>query len=104
MVDRGRKVSLALVRPVEPGNYSYVCTFPGHWRRMMGILAVVKNVEGYLASHATAAEPKMTEWKVEDLAPDLAKLGFGRNLEAGGGLFIKMACAQCHKIGGQGNR
>jgi putative heme-binding domain-containing protein len=103
MVDPGRKARLAFVAPAEPADYSYVCTFPGHWRRMMGTLAVVKDVEAYLASHATAAEPKLTEWKVEDLAPELSKLGFGRNLEAGRELFIKMACAQCHKIGGQGN-
>jgi putative heme-binding domain-containing protein len=103
MVDPGRKARLAFVAPAEPADYSYVCTFPGHWRRMLGTLAVVKDVEAYLASHASAAEPKLTEWKVEDLAPDLAKLGFGRNLEAGKELFTKMACAQCHKIGGQGN-
>jgi len=102
MVDPGQKARLAFVAPAEPADYSYVCTFPGHWRRMLGTLAVVKDVEAYLASHGAGAEPKMTEWKVEDLAPDLAKLGFGRNLEEGRELFIKMACAQCHKIGEQG--
>jgi azurin len=28
--------------PEEPGTYTYVCTFPGHWRTMQGTLRVVE--------------------------------------------------------------
>ena len=28
--------------PSEPGNYPFVCTFPGHWRTMSGIVEVVR--------------------------------------------------------------
>jgi azurin len=28
--------------PKEPGSYPYVCTFPGHWRIMQGILVVAE--------------------------------------------------------------
>lgn len=28
--------------PTEPGDYPYVCTFPGHWRLMNGVLKVTK--------------------------------------------------------------
>jgi azurin len=28
--------------PAEPGDYPYVCTFPGHWRVMNGIMRVAK--------------------------------------------------------------
>ncbi|MBT7982132.1 MAG: hypothetical protein HN584_06145 [Akkermansiaceae bacterium] len=28
--------------PNEPGDYPYICTFPGHWRLMSGILKVTK--------------------------------------------------------------
>jgi azurin len=28
--------------PETPGEYPYVCTFPGHWRTMQGLLRVVK--------------------------------------------------------------
>jgi uncharacterized protein len=28
--------------PSEPGNYPFVCTFPGHWRTMNGIVEVVR--------------------------------------------------------------
>ncbi|NNE92191.1 MAG: hypothetical protein HKN23_11135 [Verrucomicrobiales bacterium] len=28
--------------PTEPGEYPYICTFPGHWRIMQGVLTVAK--------------------------------------------------------------
>jgi azurin len=28
--------------PADPGNYPFVCTFPGHWRTMNGIVEVVR--------------------------------------------------------------
>jgi putative heme-binding domain-containing protein len=68
---------------------------------MVGSMAVVKDVDAYLASHA-GTEPKMTEWKLEDLAPDLNKVGFGRKIEDGKALFTTLGCAQCHKIGTEG--
>jgi hypothetical protein len=49
---------LAFTAPAKPGVYPYVCTYPGHWRRMYGALYVVddldaylENPEIYLASH-----------------------------------------------------
>src|SRR4030095_13020207 len=79
MLDGGQTAKLAFTAPTEPGEYSYLCTYPGHWRRMVGTLAVVPDVEEYLATHITA-EPTSTEWKVEDLAADLPNLAAGRNL------------------------
>ncbi|MBI4328016.1 MAG: c-type cytochrome [Chloroflexi bacterium] len=102
MVDPGQQMKLSFTAPEEPGDYPYVCTFPGHWRRMVGTLAVVKDVEAYLASRAAAPEPVMTEWKVADLAPALAQAAAGRNPEIGKELFTKLACAQCHKLGQEG--
>ena len=102
LVAPGQKTQLAFTAPVEPGEYPYVCTFPGHWRRMVGTLAVVKDVEAYLASHLESQQPKITEWKLEDLAPELSKVAYGRNLENGKTLFTQLACVQCHKLGKQG--
>jgi putative heme-binding domain-containing protein len=102
LLDPGQSVKLAFSAPAEPGEYPYLCTYPGHWRRMVGTLAVVRDVEAYLASHAESAQPKITEWKLEDLAPDLVKVGPGRDLGAGRDLFTKLACAQCHKLGRDG--
>ncbi|WP_026630683.1 PVC-type heme-binding CxxCH protein [Dyadobacter alkalitolerans] len=42
LVNSGETVTLEFTVPNEPGDYTYVCTFPGHWRGMNGILQVVK--------------------------------------------------------------
>ena len=42
LVNSGETVTLEFTIPNEPGDYPYVCTFPGHWRGMNGILRVVK--------------------------------------------------------------
>ena len=36
----GASEELVFTAPTEPGNYPYLCTFPGHWRIMQGILKV----------------------------------------------------------------
>ncbi|MEM0968548.1 MAG: plastocyanin/azurin family copper-binding protein, partial [Verrucomicrobiota bacterium] len=33
-------VELALTTPSEPGSYPFLCTFPGHWRIMRGVMIV----------------------------------------------------------------
>jgi putative heme-binding domain-containing protein len=102
MIDPGERTKLSFTAPTEPGDYQYVCTFPGHWMRMLGTLAVVKDVEAYLASRAAAPQPAFTEWKLEDLASELAKVGSGRNLAGGRETFKTLACVQCHKLGKEG--
>ncbi len=102
LVEPGQQVKLSFTAPEQPGDYPYVCTFPGHWRRMVGTLAVVKDVEAYLATRGQTAEPKVTEWKVDDLASDLTKVSAGRDLAHGKELFTRLACAGCHKLGKEG--
>lgn len=36
------EIALQFTAPSQPGNYPYICTFPGHWRIMNGIMKVVK--------------------------------------------------------------
>lgn len=42
LVNPGGKFTLTLKVPDVAGDYPYVCTFPGHWRIMRGILRVTK--------------------------------------------------------------
>lgn len=42
LVGTGESVVLEFVAPSSPGDYPYVCTFPGHWRGMNGVLKVVE--------------------------------------------------------------
>ncbi|MDB5111297.1 MAG: rane-bound dehydrogenase domain protein [Mucilaginibacter sp.] len=42
LVDPGESVTLEFTAPTQAGDYPYICTFPGHWRIMNGIMRVVK--------------------------------------------------------------
>lgn len=37
-----RSYKLNFFAPTKPGEYPYICTFPGHWRIMRGVMKVVK--------------------------------------------------------------
>ena len=102
LIEPGAKVKLNFTAPTQPGEYSYVCTFPGHWVRMFGTLVVTADVEEYLAKNPEQA-PVITEWKVADLAADLARLDQHRSFAVGKGLFTTLGCFQCHQLGKEGN-
>ena len=36
----GETVEVTFTAPEEPGEYTYVCTYPGHWAMMQGTLTV----------------------------------------------------------------
>jgi azurin len=40
LVEPGETVTVQFKAPADAGQYPYVCTFPGHWRVMNGILNV----------------------------------------------------------------
>jgi azurin len=42
LINPAGKFTLTFKVPATPGDYPYVCTFPGHWRMMNGILRVTK--------------------------------------------------------------
>ncbi|WP_409049717.1 caspase family protein [Runella sp. MFBS21] len=42
LVNPNQSFRLTFMAPTEPGNYPYICTFPGHWRLMNGVMKVVK--------------------------------------------------------------
>ena len=80
---RATRRSSASRRRRKPGVYPYVCTYPGHWRRMSGALYVVADLdeyladpEGYLAKNPLPIKDELLkfnrprkEWKYEELAP-----------------------------------
>ncbi|MEO7300043.1 MAG: plastocyanin/azurin family copper-binding protein [Verrucomicrobiota bacterium] len=100
LVEPGLQAKLSFTAPEATGDYPYVCTFPGHWRRMVGTLAVVKDVESYLATNAASAAPKITEWKTDDFTADTVKAE--GNPAHGKKLFTQLACVGCHKFGNEG--
>ena len=40
MLKQAQRQTLRFIAPSEPGNYPYLCTFPGHWTIMKGVLVV----------------------------------------------------------------
>jgi azurin len=40
LVNHGGSFVLFFTAPQKPGNYPFICTFPGHWQIMNGILKV----------------------------------------------------------------
>ena len=108
---------LSFVAPSEPGVFPYVCTYPGHWRRMYGALYVVEdldayleNPESYLASHPLPIHDALlkdrrprTEWKLDDLATAVGTLKDGRSYGSGKQIFQVANCVACHRMDGVGN-
>jgi azurin len=42
IINPEEKVVLKFNAPTAPGDYPFICTFPGHWRIMQGVMKVVK--------------------------------------------------------------
>ncbi len=42
LVNPGEAYTLEFIAPTKPGDYPFICTFPGHWRIMQGVMRVVK--------------------------------------------------------------
>ena len=101
LVNPNGRAELNFTAPTQPGRYPYLCTFPGHWRVMRGVLIVADNLQDFLAKNP---EPtvKTTEWKLADFADDLKRVGQHRNFARGQQQFTALACAQCHQLGKEG--
>ncbi len=103
MLNAGERVRLPFTAPKEPGDYPFLCTFPGHGQRMRGTLKVVADLESYLVQHPQGtSEVKITEWTLADFAADLARTPPAGNRARGKEVFAKAACASCHQLGGEG--
>ena len=116
LLEPGQTQTLSFDVPQEPGIYPYVCTYPGHWRRMYGALFVVADLQAYQAdpdAYLTAnplplrdvllaSVGRNTEWKYDDLIGDIRTLPPGRSFDVGKKLFTVANCVGCHKLNGEG--
>ncbi len=107
---------IGFTAPTVPGVYPYVCTYPGHWRRMYGAMYVVADLDEYLANpEAYLAKNPLpikddllkfvrprTEWKFEELTASVDEMKDGRSFTNGKQLFQVAACVSCHKFNGTG--
>lgn len=116
LLQPGDSQALSFEAPTEPGVYPYVCTYPGHWRRMYGALYVVDSLdayqsdpEGYLTANPLPIRDEMLtlntrdhEWKFEELESELSQLAMGRSFEVGKELFKVANCVGCHVLDNEG--
>jgi azurin len=109
---------ISFTAPTKPGVYPYVCTYPGHWRRMYGAFYVVEDIAAYLADPTgyLAAHPlpilddllknnrPRKEWTFDDLASSVETLEQGRSFANGKQIFAVASCVSCHKMNGVGEQ
>jgi len=108
VLSAGETQTLEFTAPTVPGAYDYVCTYPGHYMLMNGVMHVVDDPVKWMADNKdTAAESGrkfVQEWKVADLAADLDKLAAGRSIEKGAAVFKEAQCVACHLPSAGGGR
>ncbi len=107
MIGPSRSARISVLRftaPDQPGIYPFVCTFPGHWVVMNGVMVVAKDLSEVDAMLA-AAQPKIIrQWQMLDLH-DLRSVdqpADEKRLMAGMQAFVKARCHQCHVVAGHG--
>ena len=57
LVNAGDVVRLNFTAPSKPGEYVYVCTFPGHWVRMYGVMLVVDDLDAWERAPTVPVDP-----------------------------------------------
>jgi putative heme-binding domain-containing protein len=116
LLQPGENQAMSFETPETPGIYPYVCTYPGHWRRMYGALYVVENLEdylvdpiAYLALHSLPLKDELLqyntrgrEWKFEELISAVTPLPAGRSFDVGRQLFKVANCVACHRLNDEG--
>ncbi|MBI1246620.1 hypothetical protein GC197_02105 [bacterium] len=107
MIGPTKAAQIAVLRfeaPKEEGIYPYVCTFPGHWVVMNGVMVVAKDDASAQALMDASVPQVVKEWKFTDFA-DFDKtehLKDDATLMRGMTAFVKARCNQCHVVAGHG--
>jgi azurin len=57
MVDPDETQTLSFTAPAKQGEYPFVCTFPGHWVRMYGVMLVVPDLDAWEKDPKPPSDP-----------------------------------------------
>jgi Copper binding proteins, plastocyanin/azurin family len=57
LLNGGEMERLTFTAPQKPGEYPYLCTFPGHWVRMYGVMVVVEKLDAWEAAPTVPTDP-----------------------------------------------
>jgi len=95
---------MRFIAPSDPGVYPYVCTFPGHWVVMNGVMVVAKNAAAAAELLADSQPKIIKQWTMDDFS-DFVKIAHQADdatLVRGMTAFVKARCNQCHVVAGHG--
>jgi uncharacterized cupredoxin-like copper-binding protein len=70
LVKEGETERLRFAAPKEPGAYNFVCTFPGHWVRMYGVMLVVDSLDSWEAKPTVPIDPMTKQPFTSERNPD----------------------------------
>jgi putative heme-binding domain-containing protein len=96
-----RVAVLRFTAPKEPGIYPYLCTFPGHWVVMNGVIVVARDRAEAKRLLAARAPTVINEWKMSDF-PRFTIKRDEASVMRGMMAFMKANCHQCHAVAGHG--
>jgi putative heme-binding domain-containing protein len=108
MVQAEKQSRVTFTAPTEPGEYPYVCTFPGHWMRMYGVMVVVEDLAEFQRNPVEPKDPVgsnrpiVKAWTVDDFKGKIETGLRGRTQKIGEKIFNEATCALCHKVGAEG--
>lgn len=110
LVQPGQSATLSFMAPSDPGEHPYVCTFPGHWIRMNGVMHVVRELPGApegpdtAVTQVTPSARFVKSWQLADLAPALRRSSAAGAASRGARVFEDASCVRCHSVTGEGGK
>jgi putative heme-binding domain-containing protein len=106
LLQPGESQTLRWQAPATPGDFPYLCTFPGHWVRMNGVLHVVADASAAALAQAAAPPAAPTRAFVRSWTTDDFRAGLDAPADATRGREVLTAasCLKCHAIDGEGGR
>ncbi|HEY6564025.1 MAG TPA: c-type cytochrome, partial [Pirellulaceae bacterium] len=111
MLEPRHTASVVIHLPKGAADYPYLCTYPGHWRRMVGVLRTAPTDEEVAHVDATGTVESIlgiaatqTSWTAADLMPLLLERPSRPDFQAGSRVFTQASCSACHQIQGRGGK
>jgi len=110
LLARGESQTIEFAAPAEEGNYDYICTFPGHWQLMRGVMIVADETEAFILAankgkSSVDSGPRrgvVEYWEFASLKDEVDAVLANRSYESGKEMFEVASCLQCHAIAGEG--
>lgn len=105
MIGPTRRAQVQVLRfmaPDKPGIYPYVCTFPGHWVVMKGLLIVAEDLKDIPSILASIKPTVVKKWKMSDFTQLRTNKDDEQAVMRGMQAYMKARCNQCHVVAGHG--